>query len=98
MYFVPAFSGLFAPYWRGDARGVAVGLTQYVTKGNSFLIRCSEKLIFLPAHFLRAIVEASAFQTYDMIRVGVLDTLHSMIHFFFPDSLILQGNDSKSLH
>ena len=33
MYFVPAFSGLFAPYWRGDARGVAVGLTQYVTKG-----------------------------------------------------------------
>ena len=34
VYFVPAFSGLFAPYWRGDARGVIVGLTRYVNKGH----------------------------------------------------------------
>ena len=32
IYFVPAFSGLFAPYWRSDARGVIVGLTRYITK------------------------------------------------------------------
>ncbi len=34
-YFVPAFSGLFAPYWRADARGVIAGLTRYVTKRTS---------------------------------------------------------------
>ncbi len=34
-YFVPAFSGLFAPYWRSDARGVIAGLTRYVTKRTS---------------------------------------------------------------
>ena len=34
VYFVPAFSGLFAPYWRSDARGAIVGLTRYVNKGH----------------------------------------------------------------
>src|ERR671911_1303373 len=46
-YFVPAFSGLFAPYWRGDARGAIVGLTRYVNKG----------------HLARAALEGAAFQS-----------------------------------
>jgi glycerol kinase len=50
-YFVPAFSGLFAPYWRSDARGVLVGLTRYVNKG----------------HIARAVLEATAFQTREVI-------------------------------
>jgi len=50
-YFVPAFSGLFAPYWRSDARGVLVGLTRYVNKG----------------HIARAVLEASAYQTCDIV-------------------------------
>src|SRR5690606_15345195 len=50
-YFVPAFSGLFAPYWRSDARGVLVGLTRYVTKG----------------HIARAVLEATAFQTREVV-------------------------------
>jgi glycerol kinase len=49
-YFVPAFSGLFAPYWRGDARGVIVGLTRYVNKG----------------HIARAALEATAWQTREV--------------------------------
>jgi glycerol kinase len=51
IYFVPAFSGLFAPYWRTDARGVIVGLTRYVNKG----------------HFARACLEATAFQTREVV-------------------------------
>lgn len=50
IYFVPAFSGLFAPYWRSDARGVIVGLTRYVNKG----------------HIARAALEATAFQTREV--------------------------------
>lgn len=50
-YFVPAFSGLFAPYWRSDARGALVGLTQFVNKG----------------HIARAALEATAFQTQEVI-------------------------------
>ena len=50
-YFVPAFSGLFAPYWRPDARGALVGLTRYVNKG----------------HIARAALEAIAFQTRDVV-------------------------------
>ncbi|WP_292831281.1 glycerol kinase GlpK [Microbacterium sp.] len=56
-YFVPAFSGLFAPYWRPDARGALVGLTRYVTK----------------AHIARAALEATAFQTRDVIEAVVTD-------------------------
>ncbi|MCU1636340.1 MAG: Glycerol kinase [Cryobacterium sp.] len=50
-YFVPAFSGLFAPYWRSDARGALVGLTRFVNKG----------------HIARAVIEATAFQTREVI-------------------------------
>jgi len=50
-YFVPAFSGLFAPYWRSDARGALVGLTRYVNK----------------AHIVRAALEATAFQTREVL-------------------------------
>jgi glycerol kinase len=51
MFVVPAFSGLFAPYWRSDARGVMVGLTRYVTK----------------AHIARAALEAVAWQTREVL-------------------------------
>jgi len=50
-YFVPAFSGLFAPYWRADARGALVGLTRYVNKG----------------HIARAALEATAYQTREVL-------------------------------
>lgn len=51
IYFVPAFSGLFAPYWRSDARGAIVGMTRYINKG----------------HVARATLEASAFQTREVL-------------------------------
>ncbi|MDS1112277.1 glycerol kinase GlpK [Gordonia westfalica] len=56
-YFVPAFSGLFAPRWRADARGVIVGLTRFVNKG----------------HLARAALEASAFQTREVIEAMQAD-------------------------
>jgi glycerol kinase len=49
---VPAFSGLFAPYWRSDARGVIAGLTRFVNKG----------------HLARAVLEASAYQTLEIVE------------------------------
>jgi glycerol kinase len=51
-YFVPAFSGLFAPHWRSDARGVITGLTGYITKG----------------HLARAVLEATAWQTREVVE------------------------------
>jgi glycerol kinase len=51
-YFVPAFSGLFAPYWRSDARGVIAGLTGYINKG----------------HLARAVLEATAWQTREVVE------------------------------
>jgi glycerol kinase len=51
IYFVPAFSGLFAPYWRSDARGAIVGMTRYVNKG----------------HLARAVLEATAYQTREVL-------------------------------
>jgi glycerol kinase len=51
IYFVPAFSGLFAPYWKSDARGVIVGMTRYVNRG----------------HFARAALEATAYQTREVL-------------------------------
>ncbi len=51
-YFVPAFSGLYAPHWKADARGVIAGLTRFVTKG----------------HLARAVLEATAYQTVDVVR------------------------------
>src|SRR5208337_2808902 len=58
VYFVPAFSGLYAPYWRADARGVIAGLTRYVGKG----------------HIARAALEATAYQTWDVIAAMERDS------------------------
>ena len=58
IYFVPAFSGLFAPYWRADARGVIAGLTRFVNKG----------------HFARAALEATAFQTLEIMQAMQRDS------------------------
>lgn len=57
IYFVPAFSGLFAPYWRADARGVIVGLTRYITK----------------AHIARAALEATCYQTREVLEAMAKD-------------------------
>jgi glycerol kinase len=56
-YFVPAFSGLFAPHWRSDARGVIAGLTGYITKG----------------HLARAVLEATAWQTREVVEAMISD-------------------------
>ncbi len=57
-YFVPAFSGLFAPYWRSDARGVIAGLTGYVTK----------------AHLARAVLEATCWQVREVVEAMDADS------------------------
>jgi glycerol kinase len=57
-YIVPAFSGLFAPYWRADARGVIAGLTRFVNKG----------------HLARAVLEASAYQTFEIVEAMDTDS------------------------
>lgn len=57
-YFVPAFSGLYAPHWRSDARGVIVGLTRYVNRG----------------HIARAVLEATAYQTKEVVEAMNADT------------------------
>ncbi|MFV0425601.1 MAG: glycerol kinase GlpK [Beutenbergiaceae bacterium] len=57
-YFVPAFSGLFAPYWRADARGALVGMTRFVNKG----------------HIARAALEATAFQTREVLEAMNTDS------------------------
>ena len=62
VYFVPAFSGLYAPYWNGNARGVIAGLTQYANKG----------------HIARAVLEATAFQTRDVVEAMEKDCGISM--------------------
>ncbi|WP_286929512.1 MULTISPECIES: glycerol kinase GlpK [Aeromicrobium] len=58
VYFVPAFSGLFAPYWRSDARGVIVGLSRFNTV----------------AHVARAALEAICYQSKDVVDVMVADS------------------------
>ncbi|MFB3778091.1 MAG: glycerol kinase GlpK [Bryobacteraceae bacterium] len=58
VYFVPAFSGLYAPYWREDARGVVAGLTRYAGKG----------------HLARAALEATAYQTRDVVEAMEQDS------------------------
>ena len=57
VYFVPAFSGLFAPHWRPDARGAILGLTRFANKG----------------HIARAALEATAFQTRDVMEAAAAD-------------------------
>jgi glycerol kinase len=58
VYFVPAFSGLYAPYWKADARGVITGLTRYANKG----------------HLARAVLEATAFQTREVVEAMQTDS------------------------
>ena len=58
VYFVPAFSGLYAPYWKDNARGVIAGLTRYANKG----------------HIARAVEEATAFQTRDVLEAMEKDS------------------------
>jgi len=58
IYFVPAFSGLYAPYWRSDARGAILGLTRYITRG----------------HIGRAVLEASAYQTREVLEAMEKDS------------------------
>jgi glycerol kinase len=58
VYFVPAFSGLYAPYWRADARGIIAGLTGYAGK----------------AHIARAVLEATAYQTLDVLKAMEADS------------------------
>jgi glycerol kinase len=58
IYFVPAFSGLFAPYWRSDARGAIVGMTRFVNKG----------------HLARAVLEATAYQTREVLEAMEKDS------------------------
>jgi glycerol kinase len=79
VYFVPAFSGLYAPYWKDNARGIIAGLTRYANKG----------------HIARAVEEATAFQTRDVleamekdsgIKLDVLRTDGGMV----ADDLLMQ--------
>jgi glycerol kinase len=58
VYFVPAFSGLYAPYWKDTARGVIAGLTRYANKG----------------HLARAVLEATAFQTREVLEAMEKDS------------------------
>lgn len=65
VYFVPAFSGLYAPYWKSDARGIIIGLTGYANKG----------------HIARAVLESTAYQTLDVLTAMEADsgiTLHAL--------------------
>ena len=58
VYFVPAFSGLFAPYWRSDARGVFAGLTRFANRG----------------HIARAVLESTAYQSRDVLEAIEADS------------------------
>lgn len=58
VYFVPAFSGLYAPYWKSNARGVIAGLTRFANKG----------------HLARAVLEATAFQTREVLEAMEKDS------------------------
>jgi glycerol kinase len=58
VYFVPAFSGLYAPYWKDSARGIIAGLTRYANKG----------------HLARAVLEATAYQTREVVEAMEKDS------------------------
>jgi glycerol kinase len=78
-YIVPAFSGLFAPHWRSEARGVIVGLTSYITKG----------------HLARAVLEATGWQTREVVDAmnadsGLALTLFKVDGGMTADNLLMQ--------
>lgn len=75
VYFVPAFSGLFAPYWRPDARGAILGLTRFATK----------------AHIAKAALEATAFQTYDVINAVNADAQVDLIELKVDGGMVANG-------
>ncbi len=72
VYFVPAFSGLFAPYWRDDARGAIVGLTRYNNKG----------------HLARAVIESTAFQTKEVLDAMNADSGHDLVELRVDGGMI----------
>ncbi len=73
VYFVPAFSGLFAPYWRSDARGIIAGLTRFANKG----------------HMARAVLEACAYQTRDIITAMNNDSNVRLKHLKVDGGMVL---------
>jgi glycerol kinase len=75
VYFVPAFSGLFAPHWRDDARGVFVGLTRFSNRG----------------HFARAVLEATAYQTRDLIAAMESDTGDALSELRVDGGMVANG-------
>ena len=81
IYFVPAFSGLFAPYWRSDARGAIVGLSRYNTN----------------AHLARATLEAICYQTKDVADAMVADVASSGVDFDLTRLKVDGGVTANSL-
>jgi glycerol kinase len=75
-YVVPAFSGLFAPYWRSDARGIIVGLTRFINKG----------------HIARAALEATAFQTREVLDAVNADTAVPVVELKVDGGMV--GNET----
>ena len=73
VYFVPAFSGLFAPYWRSDARGIIAGLTRFANKG----------------HIARAVLEACAYQTRDIITAMNKDSDVDLKHLKVDGGMVV---------
>lgn len=73
MYIVPAFSGLYAPYWRSDARGVITGLTRFVTKG----------------HLARAALESTAFQTKEVLDAMEMDSGTSLVSLKVDGGMVI---------
>ncbi|MFC4430023.1 glycerol kinase GlpK [Citricoccus alkalitolerans] len=76
VFFVPAFSGLYAPYWRPDARGLIAGLTGFATAG----------------HLARAALEATAYQSRDVLEAVVADAGHR------PEELRVDGGMTVNDH
>jgi glycerol kinase len=74
-YFVPAFSGLFAPYWRADARGAIVGLTRFVERG----------------HLARAALEATAFQTREVVEAMYADSGVALTALKVDGGMVVNG-------
>ena len=73
VFIVPAFSGLFAPYWRSDARGVITGLTRFVNKG----------------HLARAALESTAFQTREVIDAMEIDSKVKLISIKVDGGMVI---------
>ncbi len=75
VYFVPAFSGLFAPHWRSDARGILAGMTRFTDRG----------------HIARAVLEATAFQVKDLLDAMSTDTGSEMREMRVDGGMVENG-------